>query len=125
MNLHFAAAAVLLLALGTAHSWLGEKFILIPLFRRGKLPRLFGGEEFTRRTLRFAWHLTTAAWWGIAALFLVLSGARPDASLGAISRVIAVTFLASAVISFVVARGRHLSWAVFLAVALLVWVGAS
>lgn len=125
MNIHFAAAAVLLLAIGAAHSWLGEKYILIPLFRSATLPRLFGGQEFTRRTLRFAWHLTTVAWWGTAALLLVMSRAQPGGSLVSLSTVIAVTLLACAVTSFVGSRGRHLSWVVFLAAALLVWAGAA
>jgi hypothetical protein len=52
------AAAALIALLGLAHSVLGEQYILIRLFRRD-LPKLFGGPEFTWRTLRFAWHLTT------------------------------------------------------------------
>lgn len=124
MRWTFLAAAVLLLALGAAHSWLGEKFILIPLFRRGKLPRLFGGEEFTKRTLRFAWHLTTVAWWGVAAALIVLSSAPSGGPARALSTIIAVTFLGSALVSFAGSRGRHLSWLVFLAVALLAWAGS-
>jgi hypothetical protein len=49
-----------LLALASAlhiRSW-ARKYILIRLFRRDDLPKLFGGTEFTVRTLRFAWHLT-------------------------------------------------------------------
>ena len=51
-------AALLLALLGIAHSVLGERYILTRLFRR-ELPKLFGGPEFTKNTLRFAWHLTT------------------------------------------------------------------
>ena len=108
-------AAVLLLAIGLAHSYLGERYILVRLFRRD-LPALFGSDAFTKRTLRFAWHLTTVAWWGYAAL-LLFQFASARTSL----RVISVTFLVSAVVSLVGARGRHLSWVVFLAVAGLTW----
>jgi hypothetical protein len=64
------AAAVLLVAIGAAHSYLGERYILIRLFRlfRRDLPKLFGSDWFTKRTLRFAWHITTVMFWGFAAL---------------------------------------------------------
>ena len=45
-------AAVLCFAVGLAHSVLGERYILVRLFRRTDLPKLFGGTEFTVRTLR-------------------------------------------------------------------------
>lgn len=117
-------AAVLIIALGAAHSYLGERFILTRLFRITELPRLFGSDSFTRHTLRFAWHLTSVAWWGIAALLLGTadSGAAavPAAQIGS---VISATSLVSAVVAFVGSRGRHLSWAVFILIAVLVWLG--
>ncbi|MBK7012660.1 MAG: hypothetical protein IPH43_08315 [Xanthomonadales bacterium] len=58
-------AALLIALLGLAHSVLGERYILVRLFRRD-LPKLFGGTRFTRNTLRFAWHLTTMFAWGIS-----------------------------------------------------------
>jgi hypothetical protein len=61
------AAAVLMFLLGLAHSVLGERYLLIRLFRRPDLPTLFGGTAFTTQTLRFAWHLTTVIAWGLAA----------------------------------------------------------
>jgi hypothetical protein len=68
-------------AIGLAHSVLGERYILMRLFRHTDLPKLFGGTEFTIRALRFAWHLTTIAWWG-AARPLALQGGQPaDAGL--------------------------------------------
>jgi hypothetical protein len=54
-------AAALMVGVGIAHSVLGERYILMRLFRRGELPRLFGGTEFTARTLRFAWPVFLAA----------------------------------------------------------------
>ena len=110
-----AVAAVLLLAIGLAHSYLGERYILVRLFRRD-LPKLFGSDVFTKRTLRFAWHLTTVAWWGYAAL-LLFRFSSVQTSL----RVVSITFLVSAVVSLIGARGRHPSWIVFLVVAGLAW----
>ncbi len=59
------AAATLLFLTGVAHSYLGERYILMRLFRLDNLPQLFGGTSFTTGTLRFVWHLTTVAWWGL------------------------------------------------------------
>lgn len=53
-------AALLAFGLGLAHSVLGERYILRRLLRRPDLPALFGSDDFTKRTLRFAWHLTTS-----------------------------------------------------------------
>jgi hypothetical protein len=60
-----------LFAVGIVRSVFGERYILVRLFRRTDLPRLFGGTRFTTRTLRFAWHITTVAWWGFAAILLL------------------------------------------------------
>lgn len=124
MNLYFIIAAVLALAIGVAHSWLGERYVLMRLFRRQNIPHLFGSDDFTKRTLRFAWHLTTVSWFGAAALLLILASSPLDASARLLSRAIAATFLVSAVIALIGSRGRHLSWGVFLLIAGLVWMGA-
>ena len=51
-------AGCLLILLSLLHSVLGERFILIRLFRTTQLPPLYGSDAFTRATLRFAWHIT-------------------------------------------------------------------
>lgn len=115
-------AAFLAVALGVAHSWLGERYILIRLFRRTDLPSLFGSDRFTRRTLRFAWHLTSIAWWGFAGVLVVL--ARPGDPREGILRVVAATFLVHALVTAGASRGRHLAWPAFLAIAVLSWLAA-
>jgi hypothetical protein len=117
------AAGCLAGLLGVAHSILGERYILIRLFRREDLPRLFGSGWFTRRTLRFAWHLTTIAWWGFAAL-LVMTARDLEVTRANVLLVIAVTFGASGAVTALASRGRHLAWVVFLAIALLAWLGS-
>jgi len=112
------AAAVLIFLTGCAHSYLGERYVLIRLFKRGNLPILFGGTEFTAGTLRFAWHITTVAWWAIALLLILAS--RGALSSNAALQVIAGTALVSALLPLVFTRGKHLSWVVFLLVAVLV-----
>ncbi len=116
------AAAVLLLALGLAHSYLGERYILVRLFRSSDLPKLFGGTAFTSGTLRFAWHLTTVAWWAFA--WLILLAARRPLETGDVLRATAVASAVSGVFPIWFTRGRHLSWIVFFAIAVLLWVGA-
>lgn len=105
-------AALFAFAIGVAHSVLGERYILTRLFRRDDLPQLMGSAEFTMRTLRFAWHLTTIAWWGFAAIIFLL--AQHSISFQSLSTVSAVTFLVTGAITLVVSRGRHVAWPVFL-----------
>lgn len=111
-------AASLMFFAGVAHSYLGERYILTRLFQRDGLPKLFGGTAFTTGTLRFAWHLTTVVWWGLAYLTVV-------AAYGNISRdqfllVMGVISLVSAAFPLYFTRGKHLSWLVFLLVGVLV-----
>lgn len=117
MNTLLYIAASLLLAVGIAHSYLGERYILIRLFRRKDLPKLFGSTAFTMRTLRFAWHITSIAWLGLAGVLVVL--AHPPASSEALGLVVGCTFLAHGVVALAGSRGRHLSWPVFLAIGIL------
>lgn len=112
-------AAIATFTIGIAHSVLGERFILSRLFRRDDLPKIFGSDSFTRQTLRFAWHLTTVAWWGLAALMILLTQSKPSEDSALL--VIAVTFLISAVIALLASRGRHFSWPVFLFIAGACW----
>jgi len=117
MNVSLYVAAFLIAGVSLAHSYLGERYILIRLFRRNDLPKLFGSSEFTVRTLRFAWHITSIAWLGLAAILLLL--AHPPTSPQAIGIAVGVTFLAHSAIAFGGSRGKHYSWIVFLAIGAL------
>lgn len=110
-------AAFLVFGIGVIHSLLGEKYILMRLFRRGNIPELFGSADFTVRTLRFAWHLTTIAWWGLAAIILLL--AHPPLESSTVGAVIGCTFSAHFLIVVVGTKGKHLSWIVFLIVGVI------
>lgn len=137
MSYPLTLAAVLTIGVGIAHSYLGERYILIRLFRRENFPQLFGSERFTKRVLRFAWHLTTIAWFGLAIVMLVLgdsvgaprpsvavlSPEDPDALARSVGQVIAGIFAVSAVLAAGASRGKHLAWPVFAAIAVLTWVG--
>jgi hypothetical protein len=117
MAIHLYLAAILVIGIGIAHSYLGERYILMRLFRRGDLPKLFGNDDFTVRTLRLAWHLTTVAWWGFAAILILLANPSVDAS--AVGLVIGTTFVLHFAIAIYGSRGKHLSWLVFLAIGVL------
>lgn len=124
MNAVLLGAGVLSVGIGAAHSYLGERYILIRLFRRQDLPKLFGSDQFTRRTLRFAWHLTTMAWWGFGALLVLMAAAVPGGrAWQEVGAVVAAVFALSAVITLVGSRGRHLAWLAFLVIALAAWYG--
>ena len=116
-------AAVLMFAVGLAHSFLGEKYILMRLFRRQDLPKLLGDVTFTVRTLRFAWHLTTIAWWGFGAMLVLAAQQRLDPV--STLQVLAVTMLITSVTILVASRGRHLAWPVFGAIGVIALYAAS
>ncbi|MCS3843319.1 hypothetical protein [Microbacterium sp. AK031] len=73
------AAAVLIAALGAAHSILGEKYIIGWLLTHD-LPRLFGGTSFTAGTIRFAWHRTTVLFVGLAGVLLAIALGAPTST---------------------------------------------
>ncbi|TMO59488.1 hypothetical protein [Pseudoalteromonas aurantia] len=110
--------AFILIFIGFVHSYLGEKYLLIRLFKRDNLPKLLGSDWFTKRVLRFAWHLTTIAWWGFAAILYFISS--PSSVLVLRFEIlisIAIVFAASGVMSFIFSRGKHVSWFFFFCVA--------
>ncbi len=111
-------AAFLLVSIGIIHSVLGERFVLRRLARLDNLPRLvLGGQEMMVPLLRFAWHITTIAWFGFAAIVALMA----HGSLSNVSAawVVAATFLLCGVISVIASRGRHYSWIIFLVVGLI------
>jgi len=110
-------AAALTFLVGAVHSWLGERKLIGPLLapegRQGLLAR-----GWARRVLRFAWHLTTVAWWGSAATFVALARGPLGAQGRLTLEVASVTYLVTGLIVLVTSRGRHLAWPVFLIIAL-------
>ncbi|MES9905793.1 MAG: hypothetical protein ABW168_24365 [Sedimenticola sp.] len=111
-------AAVLCVVIGAIHSYLGERFILIRLFQSENVPHLFGDDYFTKRTLRFAWHITTVAWVGFAYILLAIPSGENDFA-QTVLFTIGTVFLVSGVLSFGFTKGKHLSWIVFWVIAML------
>lgn len=124
MDIQLIIGAILAIMIGAAHSYLGERYILVRLFRRSNLPELFGSDVFTKQTLRFAWHLTTIAWLGLASVLLIVVVAPSSGQLSTILKAISLTFFISAIVTLVSSRGRHFAWIVFLFISFLVWKGS-
>ena len=124
MNVMLLVAGLLSALIGIAHSVLGERLLLGPLFERGDLPKLLGSAAFARRTLRFTWHLTTVLLLGIGVMMMILSLAPLDSQSACILRVLAISFAVCSLLSLIGARARHFSWWVFLIISVLLWFGA-
>ncbi|WP_426187274.1 hypothetical protein [Microbacterium sp. TWP3-1-2b2] len=114
------AAAALIAFLGIAHSFLGEKHIIGWLLKHD-LPRLFGGTSFTAGTIRFAWHITTVLFLGLAAVLFVIASGAPSST---VLVVIGSTLILSAVLPIWFTRARHISWVVLLVAGVLCLWGA-
>ncbi|EHI9242940.1 hypothetical protein CW613_003955 [Vibrio mimicus] len=117
MDIILYMAGSLLVAVAFAHSYLGERYILIRLFKRDNLPRLFGSDDFTKRTLRFAWHLTSIAWLGMAGIIVAM--VQPEIDKILVCRIIAFTFIIHFLIALFGSEGKHLSWIAFGLISLL------
>ena len=107
-------AASLTIFIGLAHSILGERYVFAKLFSLDSLPEINGSQLFTKRLLRWAWHITTLAWWGFAAILIAVAN---DYGQREILIITALTFASSALVSAISSRGWHLSWIVFLSIA--------
>jgi peptidoglycan/LPS O-acetylase OafA/YrhL len=115
MSISLIAAALLTVIIGVAHSWIGEQRLIGPLLapdnRQGILVH-----RFARKVLRMAWHVTTLAWWGIAAVLAILALSPVTGQGRMVLLAIGLMFLVSGLVSLFTLRGRHLSWPVFLAI---------
>jgi hypothetical protein len=108
MNVGLALSLGSLGLLAVAHSALGEARLIGPL-AAGELPRLTMPPAFAKSVLRFAWHLTSVAWLGLAGVLIVAPGS---------AWVVGLTLAVSGVITLVASRGAHFAWALFLVGAL-------
>jgi hypothetical protein len=111
-----ATAAALAVLVGVAHSYLGERLLIGPLLAPEKRSGLLARSDFGRNVLRFAWHITTLAWWGMGAALLAAALAPPEQAVRLAIMALSVTFLLTGIVILIVGRGRHLAWPVFLAI---------
>jgi hypothetical protein len=127
MNWWLLTAAVLVLGAGMAHSLLGEKVVLRRVYRRATdegQNRRAADDPVTRQTLRLAWHSLTVALVGYSGLLFVAAadGAAFGGNWRAVMRLLSATFAGLAALSLLVARGRHVGWMWFAAVAVATWL---
>lgn len=120
MNIYFVTAAVLLICISLAHSLIGERLLLIPLFQENSV-KLFHKKPYMKMVLRFAWHITTIAWWGLALVIIDIANIENPSHLTVHS--IAATLILTAIMIFSFTKGRHLAWIVFLTISGCLWGG--
>lgn len=112
-------ATIVLVLIGIVHSYLGEKYILIRLFKRDNIPRLLGSDDFTKGTLRFCWHIMTVTAFGFAAILY-----NTDPNDAFTLNAIGLVFLLNALLAIFFTKGKHLSWIAFLIVSGVCFVQA-
>jgi hypothetical protein len=115
-------AAFLAMMVGIVHSGLGERYLLIRLFKHECFPKIFKRTEFAAHTIRFAWHITSIAWWGFAAILIQL--AQGSVSNRGIAQAIGVTFVATGLVALVGSKAKHLAWPVFLLIGAIAFYAA-
>jgi hypothetical protein len=114
--------SITMTVLAGLHSYAGEMRLLQPLLQRNDLPTLDDSVSYTKVILRWAWHLTSLAWFGFAVIFLGLMQVAPDER--RLPLLILTGILAlSGVIVLTVTRGRHPAWVFFLIAAVCAWMG--
>ncbi len=103
MSAPVLVVASLAILLGVAHSYLGERYILIRLLRSGSRG-------------------TSLLWPGSTSGLLFHLASPSGGGVRTQARVISITFMASDTVSLFGSHGRHLSWVVFFVIAGLTWL---
>jgi hypothetical protein len=111
-------AAFLLVAMSFIHSYLGEKYMFSRLFAVSNLPLFRQDRRFTERVLRFAWHITSIAWLGFAALLFLMSFGNTTW----FGLVIAATLAVHGIVIVATCGVRHPAWSLFLLAAIATWL---
>lgn len=102
-----------LIAVSVVHSWVGEKLLLAPMFKRRGNAVLESG--LARTVIRFAWHVTSLSWLMLA-IILYTVGFSPDALPATILLTLGLGFLAVGLFDAVATRGKHVGWPVLSAI---------
>lgn len=118
MNITFLAVAIVLFILGIAHSIFGEKLLLMPMAKE-KSVDLFKQKPYMKSVMRFAWHITSIAWWGMA--FIVLDFAKEGNPSFFSIYALTGTFALTGIIILAFSKGLHPAWFFFLAIAAGLW----
>jgi hypothetical protein len=123
MNTYLLTSGILTIVLCVAHSVIGEMSIINPIQKIEVLPAVRGSIRMTKRTLRFAWHVTSVLGLGVATILIYYSRFTildPDQAF--VVKVLSLTFFLSFIVSLIGSRAKHPAWIVFLISSLLTWL---
>lgn len=104
------------------HSYIGEIKLLQQLLAKPDLPVLQGSVDYTKAIIRWAWHLTSVAWLGFAAIFFGFTQV-PLEGRQLLGVILAGILGISGIITFMASRGRHPAWIFFLIAVICAWMG--
>jgi hypothetical protein len=110
-------AALLMIAAGIAHSYLGERGFMQRLLALPGLPLLRRDRGFTERVLRVIWH-APSLYWATTGVILMIVASNPANPLRMVALVLAATMFAMAV-ACIYCGWRHPAIAVFAAASAL------
>lgn len=126
MNVYLVSAAILAVAVGLAHSVIGE-ILVFSRMRRGTLVPTDGGSVLKERNVRIlwaSWHVLTVFGWALAAiLWRLASPASIGPARDAVLYATTVAMAVGALLVFLGTKGRHPGWIGLLGVAVLTWLG--
>lgn len=121
MDWRLLAAFFVTVVIALAHSALGERRLLRPLLNQFGDAGVAGWDEFSRLTLRFAWHLTSVLMLACAVILLTLAFLPVELVSILVLEILGALFIASAAITGSYSRGRHIAWPLFALVGGLCW----
>jgi hypothetical protein len=120
------AAGLLAIAVGLAHSVLGEVLIFRSLRSAGIVPTV-GTPLLHERHVRIlwaSWHIVTILGWAMAAIVLRLAFITDYTTTQTlVVNAIITSMLCSSLLVLIATKGMHLGWIGLLGVAVLTWLG--
>lgn len=123
MNALLLVAAAILFFVAVMHSvlaeWSGDRRLVRRIVHSGLFDAGVAEDLLARQIVRLAWHLTSLAWCGMAAVLAYLSLVEQTRPVVVTIRILAVVFVLHAALSLGITRGRHSSWYLFLIVGTL------
>ena len=102
----------LLVIMALFHTLIGERYILQPVKNQAQLPKLWGSEQATFRTIQATWQLVSVLWLGLAATLTAIQLA-PENAIRITLFVFAGVFGVLAIVPLVWDAGKHKTWIVF------------
>lgn len=125
MQTYLLISAILTIVLALAHSVLGEWRLLrsmknevLPQIKG--IPALFNSGGFSKNTIRFVWHVTSIFGLSLAAILLYFSNlATLGSTEGFIIKIISAAMILAGLVTFILTKGAHMGWILFLAIGIL------